>query len=463
MTVSSTRQGHALPEAVVADLRSLLRGELLTPQDAGYDAARTVWNAMIDRRPALIARCRGVADVITAVTVAREQELLVAVRGGGHNVAGNAVCDGGLMIDLSLMKGIRVDPAARTVRVEPGCLWREVDHETQAFGLATVGGTISATGVAGLTLGGGVGWLSPRYGMAIDNLLAADVVTADGELRHVSAEENPDLFWALRGGGGNLGIVTSFEFQLHQVGPTVLGGLILHPVEQAEAVLRFYRGFAAAQPDELTTYAAILTLPDGTQVIALVPCYSGPSHAEGERVLASLRAFGAPLADTVGPMPYVALQSMLDGAFPWGRRNYWKSSYVAGFSDAAIATLVAHARQAPSPGSVTLIQDFHGAPGRVPADATAFAHRHAPHALTVLANWETAAEDEGNIGWARDFHAAMQPYLEAGVYVNELGHDEAAERVRAAYGANWERLAAVKARYDPENRFRMNQNVPPRR
>lgn len=449
---------QAIHEAVIQDIRSTLRGELLAPGDDGYDAARTVWNGMIDRRPALIARCRGTADVIASVNFARAQRLLVSIRGGGHNVAGNAVCDGGLMIDLSAMKGIRVDPAACTARAEPGLLWREFDHETQAFGLATVGGTISATGIAGLTLGGGAGWLTGKYGITCDSLLSVDVVTADGVLRHASEQENADLFWAVRGAGANFGVITSLEYQLHPIGPMILGGMVVHPIDHVEEVLRFYRTFAVAQPDELTTYAAILTMPDGNMVVALVACYVGPV-AEGERALAPLKQHGPPIADMIGPMPYTALQSMLDGAFPYGRQNYWKSTYMSAIGDAAIETIIRHAKAVPSPFTVVLIQDFHGAVGRVARDAMAFGHRDMPHALVILSNWSDPNESERNIEWTRAFFAAMQPHMARGVYVNDMGHDEGSERVRSAYGENYLRLAAIKAKYDPTNFFRMNQNI----
>ena len=457
--VIDQRVPQAIHEAVVQDVRSTLRGELLEPGDDGYDAARTVWNGMIDRHPTLIARCRGAADVIASVNFAREQGLLVSIRGGGHNVAGNAVCDGGLMIDLSLMKGVHVDPEARTARAEPGVLWREFDHETQAFGLATVGGTISATGIAGLTLGG-AGWLTGKYGTTCDNLLSVDVVTADGVLRRASERENPDLFWAMRGAGANFGVVTSLEYRLHPVGPMILGGMVVHPIERAADVLRFYRDFAASQPDELTTYAALLTMPDGTMVVALVACYVGATE-QGERVLAPLKQHGSPVADMIGPMPYTALQSMLDGAFPYGRQNYWKSTYMSTIGDDAIETIIRHAKAVPSPHTVVLIQDFHGAVGRVAPDAMAFGHRDAPHALVILSNWSDPNESERNIGWTRAFFAEMGPHMAGGVYVNDMGHDEGSERIRSAYGANYARLAEIKTKYDPTNFFRMNQNIVP--
>lgn len=458
--MATTMQRTILHEAVINDFRSTQVGDVLAPGDAGYDAARTVWNSMIDKRPAVIARCQGVVDIIGAVNLAREHGLTPAIRGGGHNVAGNAVCDGGVMIDLSPMQGIHIDPVHRVARVEPGVLWNRLDHETQAFGLATTGGTISATGVAGLTLGGGVGWLASRFGLACDNLRSVDIVTADGQLRRASDDEHADLFWAIRGAGANFGVVSSFEFALHQVGPIVYGGLVLHPIDQAGPVLRFYRDFATRQPDELTTYAAILTLPDGVQAVALVSCYSGEIDA-GERALAPLKQFGTPIADTMGPMPYVALQSMLDGAFPYGRQNYWKSSYVSTITDGAIDTLAAYARTVPSPASVILIQDFHGAAARVPVGATAFAHRDMPHSIAILSNWEDPAQHELNVDWTRAFFAALQPHVHGQTYVNELGHDEGDERVRAAYGENYARLAALKATYDPGNLFCMNQNIVP--
>jgi FAD/FMN-containing dehydrogenase len=460
MTMAVQEAAPAIHKAVVQDFRGSLRGELLQPGDEGYDVARVVWNGMIDRRPALIVRARGAADVIAAVNFAREHDLILAVRGGGHNVAGNAVCDNGLMLDLSLMKGIRVDAEARTARAEPGVLWGELDRETQAFGLATTGGTVSATGIAGLTLGGGVGWLAGKYGMAIDNLLSVDVVTADGVLRHASDTENPELLWAIRGAGANFGVVTSFEYRLHPVGPMILGGLVLHPFERAAEVLRFYRDFAVSQPDELTTYAAVLTGPDGGRVIALATCYAGDA-AEGERVLAPLKAHGAPLADMIGPMPYVAQQTMLDAAFPYGRQNYWKSVFAKRISDEAIDAIVEFGADIPSPYSVIVIQDVHGAAARVSPTATAFSHRDAPHAIIALANWVDPADTERNITWARGLFAAVEPHAATAVYVNDLGHDESRERVASAYGANHERLVQLKARYDPTNLFRMNQNIRP--
>lgn len=450
----------SLSDAAVSAFAVRLRGPLLQPGDEGYDAARSVWNAMVDRRPALIARCTGAADVIAAVQFAREHQLLVAIRGGGHNVAGNAVCDDGLMIDLSLMQSIRVDPAARTARAEPGVLWEAFDREAQAFGLATVGGVVGTTGIAGLTLGGGMGYLTGLYGLTCDNLLAADVVTADGALVHASAEQNADLFWALRGAGHNFGVVTSFQYRVHPVGPLVLGGMVLHPFEQAAAVLRFYREFAVEQPDELTTYAGILTGPDGTLVVALVPCYAG-NLDEGTRVLAPLRSFGSPVADMVGPLSYTAQQGLMGGSFPYGRQQYWKSSTMSVISDDAIETIIQHAARVPSPFSAIVFEHRHGAYGRVGASATAFGLRAAPYSVGMYSSWIDPAETDRNIRWTRDFHAAMQPHVALGAYVNDLDRDEGAARIQASYGANFSRLVALKTRYDPTNLFRVNQNIPP--
>ena len=451
--VSATLDG-----AAVEALRERLRGQLLSPGDAGYDAARQVWNAMIDRHPALIARCAGAADVMAAVDFAREHELPVSVRGGGHNVAGKAVCDDGLMIDLAPMKSVRVDPVARTARAEPGVLWGEFDRETHAFGLATPGGVVSTTGIAGLTLGGGQSWLTGKHGLTLDNLLSADVVTADGRLLRASADEHPDLFWALRGAGANFGVVTSFEYRLHPV-DTVLGGMVLHPLDRAGEVLRFYREFAAAQPDELTTYAALLTAPDGTPVVALVACYCGQLE-EGERAVASLRRFGSPVVDTIGPLPYPAMQAIIGAGFPPGRLNYWKSSLTNEIGDAAIETIVDYARRVPSPFTATVFADCHGAYSQVGKGDTAYPHRDLQWDLVILSSWADPMESDRNVRWTRQFFDALQPQLSHGVYVNDLG-DEGGQRVRDAYGENYERLVALKNKYDPTNFFRLNQNIEP--
>jgi FAD/FMN-containing dehydrogenase len=450
------------PEAVAA-LGAGLRGAVLRPGDDSYDAARHVWNGMIDRRPAVIVRCAGVADVLGAVEFARSHDLLLAVRGGGHNIAGTGVCDGGLVLDLSPMKGIRVDPDARTVRAEGGVLWRELDCETQVFGLATTGGFISTTGIAGLTLGGGFGWLMRTHGLACDNLLSADVVTADGRLVVASAEENSDLFWGLRGGGGNFGVVTSFAYRLHEVGPEVLAGPVFHPLAAARDGLRFLRDATPTMPDALSCAAALLTSPEGVPLLGLVPAYIGPI-AKGEAAVKQLRAFGSPVADLVGPLPYRALQQMFDPAFPPGRRSYWKSSFLSGVDDAAIDIMVEHFARVPSPHSAVFLEQFGGAVSRVGPDETAFSHRSAPFNLIVLAEWDDPAQDAVNIAWARELWMAMQPFAAGGVYVNYLGdvRDEGAGRVRDAYGpAKYDRLSTLKAKYDPTNLFRVNQNIAP--
>ena len=447
-----------LREGVIEALRTRLRGPLLRAGDAGYDEARTIWNALIDHRPALIARCAGAADVIAAVQFAREHDLLVSMRGGGHNIAGKAVCDGGLMLDLSRLKSIRVDPVARTVRAEPGVLGGELDRETQAFGLATPVGTVSTTGIAGLTLGGGQSWLSSKYGFAIDNLLSVDIVTADGVLRTASATQHEDLFWAIRGAGHNFGVVTSFEYRLHPVGP-VLGGMVLHPFARAMEVLRFYREFTASQPDELQTWAGILTGPDGNLVVALIPCYVGSLDA-GERLLAPLRRFGSPVADTIAPIPYVTMQSMFDAALPPGRLDYWKTGLTDRLDDEVIAASVEYARQVPSPLSVIIFAEFHGAYSRVGKTDTAYYHRDLQYDLIALSVWTDPADSQRNIHWARELFAAWEPHLPRAAYVNDLG-DEGEDRAQSAYGENYARLVALKTKYDPTNVFRLNQNIKP--
>ena len=461
MTVTSrTSSEPTIDGAALRQLRTTVNGPVLVPGDAGYDAARQVWNAMIDRQPAAIARCTTAADVRAAVDFARQHALLVSMRGGGHNVAGSAVCENGLMIDLSLMKGIQVDPRTRTARAEGGVLWQEFDRATQAFGLATVGGVVGTTGIAGLTLGGGQGWLTGKHGLSCDNLLGADVVLADGAVLHASATEHPDLFWALRGAGANFSVVTSFEFRLHEVGPQILGGLVIHPVDRVRDVLRFYRDFTAGQPDELTTYAGILTSPDGQPVIAMIACYAG-DLAVGERAVAPLRSFGSPLADTIGPLTYVEHQGVMTEGFPDHRLNYWKSGLTRDISDAAIDVLAEYAPTIPSPFSAIAIADCHGAYGRVGAQETAYSHRDAPYDLVILSSWEDGAASDRNIAWTRELYAAISPHLTSGVYVNDLDRDEPEDRVRSAYGVNYERLVALKTRFDPTNFFQLNNNIKP--
>ena len=447
-----------LDAATVQDFAARLRGSLLRHGDGGYDEARKLFNGMIDHRPALIARCAGAADVIAAVQFARQHDLLVSIKGGGHGVAGKAVCDGGLMIDFSRMKSIRVDPTERTVRAEPGVLGAELDRETQAFGLATPVGTVSTTGIAGLTLGGGQSWLASKYGFAIDNLRSVDIVTADGTLRTASATQQEDLFWAIRGAGHNFGVVTSFEYRLHPVGP-VLGGLVIHPLSQAVEVLRFYREFSVSQPDELQTWAGILTLPDGNPVVALAPCYVG-SLEEGERLLSPLRRFGTPIADTVAPLPYVAMQQIFDAAFPPGRLNYWKSALTGHLADEVIEASVEYARKLPSPFTVILFAELHGAYSRVGKTETAYFHRDLQYDAIILSGWTDPADTQRNIGWTRELFAAWEPHLARAAYVNDLG-DEGEDRARSAYGGNYARLVALKTKYDPTNLFRMNQNIRP--
>jgi FAD/FMN-containing dehydrogenase len=449
-----------LDDTAIKELQASLRGPLLQPADPGYETARRVDNAMIDRRPALIARCAGVADVLAAVRFARARDLPVSVRAGGHNVAGNAICEGGLVIDVSSLKGVRVDPVARTVRAEAGVTWGELDAETQAFGLATTGGVISTTGIAGLTLGGGVGWLNGRFGLACDNLIAADVVTADGRLLHASEQEHADLFWGLRGGGGNFGIVTSFEYRVHPLGPMLLSGPVFHPAARAREVLRFYREFSAGEPDELTTYAGLLTGPDGAPLVGVVPCYAGPPD-QGEKVVERLRKFGPPAVDMIGAMPYVAVQRMFNDAFPPGRYNYWKSSLAPELTDQLLDTIVEHMARVPSPHSAVMLEHYHGAYSRPTPTATAYSHRRPTYDVVIIANWTDPADNARNIAWTRELFAAVQPQLSAAAYVNFLDGDEGAERVRAAYGQNYDRLVALKRTYDPTNFFRMNQNIRP--
>jgi FAD/FMN-containing dehydrogenase len=459
-TVVRTNNGTSidLDSTTVAGLAASFEGQVLRGGEAGYDDARRVWNAMIDRRPAVIARCTSPADVSAAVRFARVHDLLLSVKGGGHNVAGHAVCDGGLLIDLSLMRGIRVDHAARTVRVEAGSLWHEVDAATQAHGLATTGGTVSHTGVAGLTLGGGLGWLMARHGLACDNLLSANVVMADGSILAASESENADLFWALRGGGGNFGIVTDFEFRLHAVGPTILGGMRLYPLDQAREVLRFYRTFSASASDDLTAFAVMMTLPNGPQAIAIACGWFGDPEA-GEAALAPVRAFGTPMADMIGPIPYLQLQQMFDAAAPHGISRYWKSGYFHDIDDALIEVLVTRGA-ALSPMSALLFFHMHGVSSRVAPDATAFAARRDQWDIDILTQWIDTADADAHVASARAFWDAIAPHS-AGVYVNHLDADDGQGRVRAAFGANHARLAALKRRYDPDNVFRHNCNILP--
>ena len=451
-------------------LRKSFRGELVLPESTAYATARRVWNGAIDRHPACIARCQGVADVVAAVRFARERDLLVAVRSGGHGVAGHAVCDGGLVIDLSPMKGIRVDPVARTARAQSGVLWGELDRETQLHGLATVGGIVTHTGIAGLTLGGGIGWLMRKYGATVDNLISVDIVTAEGDLLTASETVNSELFWGVRGGGGNFGIVTSFEYRLHPVGPTVLGGPIFHALEDAPKVLRFYREFAAAAPDELTTIFNLRVAPPlpflpkdlhGKPIVMVGACYAG-SAQEGGDVVRPLKEFGRPIVDLLQPRPYLALQSMFDPSAPHGWHYYWKSVELPPLTDHAIDTLVEHAWRITSPKSYCIVFHLGGALSRVGPEHTPYSQRDAAHNVNINAVWtEDDPEPERHIAWARDFFEAMDAQTSGRVYVNFLG-DEGQGRVRAAYGErNFERLARLKRLHDPTNFFRHNQNIQP--
>ena len=453
-----SRSGVAIASDSIDKFASGFAGDVMLPAHADYEAARRIWNASIDRYPGMIARCRGVADVVRAVQFARANDLLVAVRGGGHNVGGRAVCDHGIVIDLSAMRGVFVDPDQRTVRVQGGATLGDVDRETHLHGLAVPAGVVSRTGIAGLTLGGGVGWLARKYGLTCDNVLSFEVVTADGAVVTADAEHHPDLFWALRGGGGNFGVVTSFLYRAHPVA-TVLGGLIIHARDQAGAVIRHYRDFMASAPDELTAYAGLLCTPDGAPAVGVIACYCG-DPAEGARVLQPLRAFGTPLADTIQPMPFPAMQTILDGAFPDGTFNYWKSTFLTGLTDEAIAIMVEHANRAGSPLSAVVIEMYGGAAGRVGPGDTAFAQRQAEYDIGIMAQWTDSADTDRHVAWARGLYDALKPYSSGGYLLNFLA-EESPDTIRAAFGRNYPRLVEVKNKYDPTNFFSLNQNIQP--
>jgi len=445
----------------IGSLRSSFRGALITPGDSSYEKARRVWNGLIDKRPAVIAECAGAADVMATVKFAHDLAMPLAVRGGGHSIGGNSTCDDGVVLDLCRMKGVRVDSVARTARADGGVLWQEFDHETQAFGLATTGGMLGDTGIAGLTLGGGFGWLCRKYGLTIDNLLSVDIVLASGEL--VTADEHhlADLFWGVRGGSGNFGVVTSFEYRLHQVGPMITGGLVLHPLARAGEMLRFYREFVESIPDELSVAAALLTGPDGQKLGAMVAAHCG-SLEDGARAVRPLKEFGPPIMDALGPLPYLAQQSLLKDGYPPSLLNYWKADFINALSDGLISAAVDHFGRTPSPRSAMLWFPFSGAVARVPSDATAYPHRGGIH-MGVYSLWTDPAESKPNVDWARQGWELMRPVASGGVYVNELALDESDERIRSAYGTNYRRLAQLKAKYDPENLFRLNANIPPSR
>jgi FAD/FMN-containing dehydrogenase len=439
-------------------------GQLLRPGEAGYDDARRIHNGMIDKRPGLIARCLGAADIVAAVNHARERQAEISVRGGGHNVAGRAVTEGGVMIDLSLMRGIHVDPPGRSARAQGGVTWGELNRETQLHGLAVTGGTISTTGIAGLTLGGGLGHLMGKHGMAADNLISAEVVTASGRVVTASETEHSDLLWALRGGGGNFGVVSSFEYRLHAVGPIITGGLAIHPFSDAAAVLGFFRDFTATVPDEVGLIGALIHAPDGSgaKLAAIVVCHAG-SESQAQEDLAELLAFGSPLDVQIGPMPYSAVNMMLDAGFPEGALSYWKSSFLSELSDAAIEVAVTQfANCTSSPMSAIVFEYLHGAATRVPVDATAVPHRSEGYNFLAVGEWMDPATTDVNVAWARDAFAAMQPFTGKLRYANYLDEDDMREDpARAAYGPNIDRLVQVKNAYDPDNMFRMNTNILP--
>lgn len=457
-----------MDDSMVMSLREILRGAVLTSVSHGYDEARKIWNGRFDRRPTAIARCTGSRDVIAAVNMARQNHLLVSVRSGGHDYSGRSICDGGLVIDVSAMRDVEVDAGSRTVRVQPGARWRDVDKATQVFGLATTGGTVSTVGVAGFTLGGGSGHLVRKHGLAIDNLLSAEVVTAGGELVVASERENSDLFWALRGGSGNFGVVTSFEFRLHEVGPEVLAGQIIYPFEQAAEVLSFYRTFMAEAPDEIQCYAFLIRIPPidvfpeefhGQVAIDLVVAHSG-DPADADAAIAPLRSLGTPILDGVARQPYVELQQAFDAGTPAGNRWYSKAHYLAEVSDEAIDTILAHTAQLPGAFTMVYLDAQGGAVGRVDSAATAFPHRKAPFAIHIFPGWTDPADDDAMMDWARTFHREMAPHATGGVYVNLLDGDEP-DGSHSAYGENYARLAEIKQKYDPSNLFRNNQNVEP--
>jgi FAD/FMN-containing dehydrogenase len=454
------RTGPALQASDIARLRQTIRGDLVLPDDPDYDRARRVWNGMVDKRPAAIFYCAESHDVVTAVNFARSQNFLVAVRGGGHNVAGSSVCDGGIVIDVSRMKRIEVDPLRRVARAEAGLNLGEFDAATQSHGLATTMGVNADTGIAGLTLGGGFGKLGRKYGLSCDNLMAVEIVTADGQLLKASATENADLFWGIRGGGGNFGIVTTFEYRLHPVGPLLIAGSVLHRYDHAREAMRFYHAFSSKAPDELSLDAALVSAPSGERFFSISACYIGPL-GEGEQIVRPLREYGMPIEDRIAPVSYLQIQSAGDSIFPRGRRYYWKAQFMREITDEAIDTLLAAYATAPSE-SLLVLQQVGGAISRVPAAETPYANRDALYDCFPISIWDNPADDEVHVRWARDLWDAMTPFSTGGVYANNLG-EEGADRVRAAYGESYPRLATLKNKYDPSNFFRLNQNIRPTR
>ena len=441
-------------------LTGTFSGTVLLPDDDGYDDARRVHNGLIDRRPALIARCQGAADIADAIGIARSSGLEVSVRGGGHNVAGRAVADGGVMIDLAPMKGIHVDPAARTVRAQGGVIWSELNREAHAHGLAVTGGAISSTGIAGYTLGGGLGWLMAKHGLGADNLIGVELVTADGETLNVDDESHPDLMWALRGGGGNFGVAASLVYRLHPVS-TVTGGLIAHPIDAAPEMLRFYRDAVAGGSDDLTVFAGLVHAPDGSghKLAAMVVFHTG-SPDEAERDLAPFKTWGTPLVVEVGPMPYPVMNTLLDAAYPKGALNYWLSSFTTGLSDELIDAMAERFASVPSPMTVILLEHFHGAVTRIAPTDTAVPHRDEGWNLLLPSEWTDPAHTEANIAWTKDTYAALSEHFSGGRWLNYLGDDQD-DAIRSAYGPNYDRLVEVKRRYDPDNVFHLNHNIVP--
>jgi FAD/FMN-containing dehydrogenase len=468
--VTQTTTEPTIPVEALQAFQAAVRGPVLRPADPGYDDARKIWNGLIDRRPALIVQCTGTADVVEAVNFAREHDLLLSIKGGGHNVAGNAVNDGGLVIDLSLMRAVHVDPATATVRAQGGATWADLDRETQLFGLAVPGGVVSTTGIAGLTLHGGTGHLRRKYGLSIDNLVSVDIVTADGVIRRASASENDDLFWAVRGAGSNFGVVTSFEFRAHPVGPEVMVAAIFHPLDRIKELLPAWRDFMASAPEELSSIALCWSIPPGEPfpaehhgkpVFVIAGAYAGPVE-EGEPVVQGLRALGQPLLDLSGPWPWVGLQSGFDALFPKGGLYYWKSRSLAELSDAAIDDIADFASRRPSPLTDIIVWHHGGAMSRVGETDTAYGGRDAAFLVTGEASWDDPAVSEDGIAWGRDFWDAMGRHSTGGMYLNFPGFGEEKEAlVRAGYGVNYDRLAALKAEYDPANLFRMNLNIAP--
>jgi FAD/FMN-containing dehydrogenase len=464
----SEKAAKSLPAKAIESLKNKIKGQIVLPSDSNYEEVREIWNAMIDRRPAVIVRCAEANDVPQAILFAREHGLEISVRGGGHNIAGSALCDNGVMIDFSTMRNVRVDAGKKRAYVEPGATLADFDEATQSYGLATPLGINSTTGIAGLTLGGGFGWLTRKYGMTIDNLLSADVVTADGKTIRASENENADLFWAIRGGGGNFAIVTQFEFKLHEVGPEILAGLIVYPFDQAKQVLAKYREFVKSAPEELNVWIVLRKAPPlpflpgdvhGKEVVVVVTFYSG-DVAEGRRVIEPLLGFGTPHGQHIGAQPYAQWQKAFDPLLTPGARNYWKTHNFTELSDGALSAMIEFASKLPSPQCEIFIALVAGAANRVPADATGYRHRDAKFVLNVHGRWDAKTDDEQCIAWARAFFQASSPYASAGAYVNFMTEEES-DRVAAAYGANYNRLAQIKKQYDPDNLFHVNQNIKP--